>query len=79
MTKNEMIDRFDFLTDVIRASRGLGYFTTGERMLLHLERSALLSAQDGLYPNDGARATPWYCIPREMELKCQHVKKDFNL
>lgn len=79
MNKVQLQKRFDTLGYILKVSRNLGYFNTGQRTCLSMERAAILRAQDVIDLGDAESATPHYTIPPHLEKKCQQVLKDFKL
>lgn len=79
MTRTQLQVRFDYLGTALELSRGnFGYFSAGQRICLHMERSAIFSAIDLIDLGDNDTAEPKYSIPLPLEKKCKQVYKDFQ-
>lgn len=78
MNKCELIARLDFLTDVLRYSRGKGYFSAGQRICIHQERSAIMQAREEMIIEDLEAIEPAYRLPEHLEETALRVQKDFH-
>lgn len=78
MTKPELQNRFNTLTDILRFSQNLGYFTAGQRTCIHQERAALLQAMERLNYSATEASSPKYQVPDHIETKINRVVNDFK-
>jgi hypothetical protein len=88
MTNLELQERFFELTDALQMSKDTEYFTVGQKICIHQERSAMMQAEDDLqeayneYINlpDEAQAMvdeperqPSYVVPEHLNYKIQNL------
>ena len=77
MTKTELQQRFDHLGNVLYLSRNLGYFSSGQRTCLHIERAAIMRAMAHIDLGETETGKPSYTIPEHLEAKCNQIMNDF--
>lgn len=77
MTKRQLQNRFETLGHILNVSRNLGYFNSGQRTCINMERAAILRAQEVIDLGEANQATPTYTLPQHLEVKCKQVLNDF--
>lgn len=78
MTSSELYVRFEFLGAVLQYSKDKGYFSAGQRICIHQERSAILQAREKLYEARLDTCEPTYRIPDHLEMIALQVQRDFH-
>lgn len=88
MTNQELTNRFFQLSDALELSKDTDYFTVGQKICIHQERSAVMQANDELelayndYANlpDDVKAMnkepetqPRYKVPKELNDKIKNL------
>lgn len=71
----EMLSRAGFLLDCLGKSRGTGYLTVLQRMLVHQERAATLRAY-WHYMDHTELQQPAYRVPRHIEIILERINND---
>lgn len=79
MTKKQLQDRFELLGNILYHSRDRGYFSSGQRTCLNMERSAIIRAINHIELDERDTAKPSYTIPEHLEVKCKQVITDFKI
>lgn len=78
MTNSELYARFEFLGAVLQYSRDKGYFSTGQRICIHQERSAIMQAREKMIIEDLEVIEPAYRLSEHLEEIALRVQKDFH-